>query len=92
MIAIEVELTPKTPSRLQRLIRAWRYAVGFGVVAEVHYHCAPGQTRRRSSVPSPRSAPSSTSRSGRRCRGEVGHDHFEPASRGIHESLASNSR
>ncbi len=45
-IAIEVELTPKSPQRLQRLIRAWRYAVGFGVVAEVHYHCAPGQTRR----------------------------------------------
>ncbi len=45
-IAIEVELTPKSPQRLQRLIRAWRYAVGFGVVAKVHYHCAPGQTRR----------------------------------------------
>ncbi len=45
-IAIEVELTPKSPRRLQGLIRAWRYAVGLGVVAEVHYHCAPGQTRK----------------------------------------------
>jgi len=44
-IAIEVELTPKSPQRLQRFIRAWRLAVGMGVVAEVHYHCAPGQTR-----------------------------------------------
>ena len=44
-IAIEVELTPKSPQRLQGLIRAWRYAVAHRVVAEVHYHCAPGQTR-----------------------------------------------
>jgi hypothetical protein len=44
-IAIEVELTPKSPWRLQGLIRAWRYAIGHRVVAEVHYHCAPGQTR-----------------------------------------------
>ena len=40
-IAIEVELTPKSPRRLQALMRAWRRAVGAGVVAEVHYHCAP---------------------------------------------------
>ncbi len=45
-IAVEVELTPKAPNRLQALLRAWRHAVGRGVVAEVHYHCAPGQTRR----------------------------------------------
>lgn len=45
-IEVEVELTPKSPQRLQHLIRAWRYAVAFRVVAEVHYHCAPGQTRR----------------------------------------------
>ena len=44
-IAIEVELTPKSPHRLQGLIRAWRYAVAQRVVGEVHYHCAPGQTR-----------------------------------------------
>jgi hypothetical protein len=45
-IAIEVELTPKAPRRLQGLIRAWRRTIASGVVAEVHYHCAPGQTRR----------------------------------------------
>ncbi len=45
-IAIEVELTPKAPRRLEAIIRAWRRAVGSGVVAQVHYHCAPGQTRR----------------------------------------------
>jgi hypothetical protein len=45
-IAIEVELTPKAPRRLQGLMRGWRRAVGSGAVAEVHYHCAPGQTRR----------------------------------------------
>ncbi len=44
-IAIEVELTPKSPQRLQALMRAWRYSVGRRVVAEIHYHCAPGQTR-----------------------------------------------
>ena len=42
-IAIEVELTPKSPQRLQRLIRGWRRAHW---VKEIHYHCAPGQTRR----------------------------------------------
>jgi len=42
-IAIEVELTPKAPQRLRTIIRAWRRA---NWVAEVHYHCAPGPTRR----------------------------------------------
>ncbi len=45
-IAIEVELTPKAPQRLQGLIREWRHAIGSRVVAEVRYECAPGQTRR----------------------------------------------
>jgi hypothetical protein len=43
VIAVEVELTPKAPARLTSIIRAWRGAEG---VAEVHYHCAPGATRR----------------------------------------------
>jgi hypothetical protein len=42
-IAVEVELTPKAPRRLEALIRAWRRA---GWVAEVHYLCEPGQTYR----------------------------------------------
>jgi hypothetical protein len=42
-IAIEVELTPKAPRRLEQLMRAWRRA---GWVAEVRYLCEPGQTRR----------------------------------------------
>jgi hypothetical protein len=46
VIAIEVELTPKAPRRLYALIRAWRWAIGSRTVKEVHYHCAPGQTRR----------------------------------------------
>ncbi len=41
-----MELTPKSPRRLQGLMRGWRRAVGSGAVAEVHYHCAPGQTRK----------------------------------------------
>ena len=45
-IAIEVELTPKAPRRLYALIRAWRSTIGMGTVSEVHYHCAPGQTRK----------------------------------------------
>lgn len=45
-IAIEVELTPKSPRRLEAIIRAWRMAIGAGVLAEVHYLCAPGQTHR----------------------------------------------
>ncbi len=45
-IAVEVELTPKAPWRLQRLIRAWKWEVLAERLAEVHYLCAPGQTRR----------------------------------------------
>jgi hypothetical protein len=45
-IAVEVELTPKAPRRLQGILRGWRRAVGADVVAEVHYHCAAGQTRK----------------------------------------------
>jgi len=45
-IAIEVELTPKAPYRLQGLIRAWRHAIGSRLIAEVHYLCAPGLTRK----------------------------------------------
>jgi hypothetical protein len=42
-IAIEVELTPKTPARLQAIIRGWRTAE---CVTKVYYFCAPGPTRR----------------------------------------------
>lgn len=42
-VVFEVELTPKAPHRLQQLMRAWRRA---NWVAEVHYLCAPGATRR----------------------------------------------
>lgn len=42
-IAIEVELTPKSPERLVRIIRAWRRARWVG---EVRYYCAPGTPRR----------------------------------------------
>lgn len=45
-IAIEVELTPKSPRRLAYLIRAWRRAITTSALAEVHYLCEPGQTRR----------------------------------------------
>lgn len=45
-IAVEVELTPKAPWRLKRLIEAWRWATVGGELSEVHYLCAPGQTRR----------------------------------------------
>lgn len=46
VIAVEVELTPKAPRRLEELVRAWRRAVGAGEVAEVRYLCEPGQTHR----------------------------------------------
>jgi hypothetical protein len=46
VIAVEVELTPKAPRRLEELIRAWRRVIGRGEVVEVHYLCEPGQTRR----------------------------------------------
>jgi len=42
-VAVEVELTPKAPRRLEQLIRAWLRA---SWVAEVRYLCEPGQTRR----------------------------------------------
>jgi hypothetical protein len=42
-IAIEVELTPKAPRRLEQIVRAWRRAT---CVDEVRYYCAPGTTRR----------------------------------------------
>jgi len=42
-IAIEVELTPKAPRRLEAILRAWCRA---DWVWQVHYYCAPGQTRR----------------------------------------------
>jgi hypothetical protein len=45
-IAIEVELTPKSRPRLEAIIGAWcAAAMGDGDLAEVHYLCAPGQTR-----------------------------------------------
>jgi hypothetical protein len=43
LIAIEVELTPKSPKRLRQIIRGWRRA---SWVDEVRYNCEPGQTRR----------------------------------------------
>lgn len=42
-IAVEVELTAKSPGRLENIMRGWRRA---RCVEEVHYHCAPGATRR----------------------------------------------
>ena len=42
-VAVEVELTPKAPRRLEGLIRAWRRA---SWVSEVRYYCEPGATRR----------------------------------------------
>lgn len=43
VIAIEVELTPKAPKRLEAIMRAWRRAAW---VAEARYYCEPGPTRR----------------------------------------------
>ncbi|MGA8744331.1 MAG: hypothetical protein WB507_00510 [Solirubrobacterales bacterium] len=43
IIAIEVELTPKAPRRLEQIVRAWRRA---SWVTEVRYYCAPGTTQR----------------------------------------------
>lgn len=42
-VAVEVELTPKSPGRLERIIRAWRRA---SWVDEIRYYCAPGVARR----------------------------------------------
>jgi hypothetical protein len=41
-IAIEVELTPKGPLRLEAIIKGWNRA---GWIEEVRYYCAPGATR-----------------------------------------------
>jgi hypothetical protein len=43
VVAIEVELSPKAPRRLEAIMRGWRRA---SWVAEVRYYCAPGPTRR----------------------------------------------
>ena len=43
VIAVEVELTPKAPKRLEQIMRAWRRSPW---VYEVRYYCEPGQTRR----------------------------------------------
>jgi hypothetical protein len=43
VISIEVELTPKSPRRLEGIIRAWKAARW---VEEIHYLCRPGQTLR----------------------------------------------
>lgn len=42
-VAVEVELTPKAPRRLEAIVRAWRRANWIG---EVRYYCEPGPTRR----------------------------------------------
>jgi hypothetical protein len=42
-LAIEVELTPKAPRRLEAIIGAWART---DRVWEVHYYCEPGQTHR----------------------------------------------
>jgi hypothetical protein len=42
-IAVEVELSAKSPRRLKGVIRAWRRA---SWVSEVRYYCEPGATRR----------------------------------------------
>jgi hypothetical protein len=44
--AVEIELTPKAPRRLEALMRAWRIAMLEGVVVGVNYVCAAGPTRR----------------------------------------------
>lgn len=46
LIAVEVELSPKSPRRLATIIRAWRVAIASGLVTEVHYVCRPGKTHR----------------------------------------------
>jgi hypothetical protein len=45
VIAVEVELTPKAPRRLEELLRGWRRSLG-REVSEVRYLCEPGQTQR----------------------------------------------
>jgi hypothetical protein len=41
LVAVEVELTPKSPARLRRIIEAWAGEVGAGRLSEVHYLCEP---------------------------------------------------
>ncbi|HKT83065.1 MAG TPA: hypothetical protein VJQ84_04430, partial [Solirubrobacterales bacterium] len=43
VIAVEVELTPKAPRRLEGIVRGWRRSPW---VEEVRYYCEPGATRR----------------------------------------------
>jgi hypothetical protein len=45
-IAVEVELTPKSPARLRRIIEVWASQVLSDRLHEVHYLCEPGQTHR----------------------------------------------
>jgi len=45
-IAVEVELTAKSPRRLRSIVRAWKWEVMAKKVAEVRYLCAPGEARR----------------------------------------------
>ena len=42
-IAVEVELSPKNPRRLEAIIQAWKGATW---LSEVRYYCEPGPTRR----------------------------------------------
>jgi hypothetical protein len=46
IIAVEVELTPKSPARLRGIVNAWARSAYAGVVAEVHYLCEPEKTFR----------------------------------------------
>jgi hypothetical protein len=46
LLAVEVELTPKSPARLRRIVKAWAGAVRAGHLAAVCYLCEPGQTYR----------------------------------------------
>jgi len=46
LVAVEVELTPKSPARLRGIIEGWAAEVSAGCLSEVHYLCEPGQTLR----------------------------------------------
>lgn len=45
-IAVEVELTPKSPARLRQIVAAWASQVYDGRLRGVDYLCRPGQTHR----------------------------------------------